>query len=304
MINRMMIGSGLLAVAVAVAGCKKEDKKPGTATAETDKVGAKGTATGVGTGTGTGAGAGTAKTPLETANITYNAGSTILKGYIAAPTGPGKHPGVLVVHEWWGQNDYARMRARKLAELGYVALAVDMYGDGQTADTPDAAGKLAGSVMSDPAVAIERLNAARETLAKDPRVDPDQIAAIGYCFGGGVVLAAARAGVELDAVASFHGTLTSPAPMEKGKFDGKILIAHGGSDPMVPPADVEAVKKELTEAGVEHEVVVYEGATHAFTNPDATATGEKFKLPVKYDAAADEASWKELTELLATTWAS
>lgn len=294
----------LLAAALWLGGCGSK-KEPDPAA----KAPAKGTATATGAASATGAtGPGTATAPaaveLETSEISYNAGQTILKGYVAAPKGATKRPGVLVVHEWWGHNEYVRMRARKLAELGYVALAVDMYGDGKTVETPDEAGKLAGEVYGDPAAMKARFEAARAVLAKDPHVDPDKIGAVGYCFGGGIILAMARAGVDLDAVGSFHGSLETKTPMAKGAFAGKIYVATGGADPMVPAEHVEAIKKEMSDAGVSLAVSVFDGATHAFTNPDATANGEKFKLPIKYDAKADAASWDELKAFLAAVWPS
>ncbi|MEZ4367988.1 MAG: dienelactone hydrolase family protein [Kofleriaceae bacterium] len=239
---------------------------------------------------------------IETEALTYAAGELTMQGYMATPTSPGPHPGILVVHEWWGQNDYARRRARELAELGYVALAVDMFGDGQTATTPDEAKALTAAVYADPQAPTTRLAAARAALAADPRVDPARLAAVGYCFGGGVALAAARAGLELDAVLSFHGTLSTKTPMAPGVFGGRVFVATGDADPMVPAADVRALRAELDAAGVPVEIEVYPGATHAFTNPDATATGERFGLPVRYDAAADAASWQAMRAFLAATW--
>jgi dienelactone hydrolase len=144
-----------------------------------------------------------------------------------------------------------------------------------------------------------RFEAARALLAADPRVDSTKIAAIGYCFGGAVVLHMARAGEPLAAVASFHGMLGSAHPMKAGAFAGPILVATGGADPFVPGEQVEAFKKEMDAAGARYEVVVYPAAQHGFTNPDATANGQKFQLPLAYDAAADAASWQKLEALLA-----
>ena len=235
----------------------------------------------------------------QSKSVSYSAGATQLNGFIAYPAGSDKRPGVLVVHEWWGLNDYARMRAQKLAELGYVALAVDMYGGGKLATHPDDAKKFAGEVMSNMPEAKARFEAARALLASDPRVDSSKIAAIGYCFGGGVVLNMARAGEPLAAVASFHGMLAGPEPMKPGAFAGHILVATGGADPFVPAEQVEGFKKEMDAAGAHYEVVVYPGAQHAFTNPDANAAATEFKLPLAYDAAADAASWQKLEALLA-----
>jgi dienelactone hydrolase len=236
---------------------------------------------------------------LRSEDVSYEAGGVTLKGYLvydAAVEGP--RPGVLVVHEWWGQNDYARMRARKLAELGYTALAVDMYGDGKTADNPKDAGALAGGVFGDLEAAKGRFEAARALLADRTDTDGEKIAAIGYCFGGGVILHMARFGVPLSGVASFHGSLGTQAPAKKGAIGCPLLICHGAADPLVPGAHVEAFKKEMAEAEAVYEFHAYPGATHAFSNPAATAVGEKFGLPVAYDESADTQSWAELVKFL------
>ncbi len=239
---------------------------------------------------------------IVTKDVTYQSGATALKGFLAEPKGTGKHPGILVVHEWWGQNDYARSRARQLAELGYVALAVDMYGDGKTTENPEEAGKFAGEATSDLEVTKQRFEAGRALLAKNPRLDAGKIAAIGYCFGGGVILNMVRRGVSLDAIASFHGALKTQTPATPGSYHGKVLIETGGADPMVPQADVDAVKAEMLAAGADVQVDVYPGALHAFTNPKATELGQKFKLPIAYDKVADTKSWEQLQRLLQKTW--
>jgi dienelactone hydrolase len=239
---------------------------------------------------------------ITTSDVTYKAGNTELKGYLAAPAQGGPYPAVLVVHEWWGQNDYPKQRARMLAELGYVAFAVDMYGNGKTTADPKEANQLAGAAYADLDALKQRFLAAREVVSQDPRVDAKKIGALGYCFGGGVVLNMVRMGVPLDAAASFHGTLKTEHPLQKGTFTGSILIETGGADPMVPPADVEAIRSELTNAGVTFQVDVYPGALHAFTNPAATDIGKQFNLPVAYDASADAKSWQALVQLLQQTW--
>lgn len=239
---------------------------------------------------------------IETREVTYSTATTTMKGFLAYPAGAGKHPGVLVVHEWWGQNEYTRSRARQLAEMGYVALAVDMYGEGKRAEHPTDAKKFVSEAMKDLDESVARFKAARDFLAAFERTDPDKLAAIGYCFGGGVVLHMARLGMDLDLVASFHGTLAAREPMAKGAFDGKIFVAHGAADAHIDQAQVDAFKQEMDAAGVDYEFVAYEGATHAFTNPNATEVGKKFSMPIEYDEAADKASWKRLTELLAAAW--
>jgi dienelactone hydrolase len=244
-----------------------------------------------------------AVTRIEGKDVVYEADGTPLKGFIAYPAdATDKRPGVLVLHEWWGHNDYVRTRARKLAELGYVALALDMYGDGKQANHPEDATKMMMEVMGNLEVAVKRFEAARALLASDPRTDAERIAAVGYCMGGAIALNMARRGADLDAVAVFHGNLATQKPMAEGAFSGKILVANGGADPFVPPEQVQAFEKEMTTAKADYELNSYPGAKHAFTNPAATDTGEKHQLPLAYDAEADAASWQKLEQLLAEVW--
>lgn len=227
--------------------------------------------------------------------VEYQANGTVLKGYLAYDDSvKGKRPGVLVVHEWWGHNEYARKRARMLAELGYTALAVDMYGDGKQAHHPEDAGKFSKAVMQDPASARKRFDAARRLLQKHKATDAKRIAAIGYCFGGGVVLHMARAGENLRGVASFHGSLATAVPAAKAKIKAKILVLNGADDPFVPAAQVEVFKQEMKNAGADYKLVSYPGAKHSFTNPDADAFGQKFNLPLAYNADVDKQSWEEM----------
>jgi dienelactone hydrolase len=227
--------------------------------------------------------------------VEYKADSVTLRGYIAFDDkAKGKHPGILVVHEWWGNNEYTRKRAEMLAKLGYVALAVDMYGNGKQANQPDEAGKLSGEVMKNLPVMRARFLAALDLLKKNDLVDPEHIAAIGYCFGGGVVLAMARDGVDLKGVVSFHGSLGTSTPAEKGKVKTKILACTGAADPFVPPDVVKKFKDEMTAAGADFKVISYEGAKHSFTNPASTEAGKKFNLPLEYNQKADKESWAEM----------
>ncbi|MCA9400712.1 MAG: dienelactone hydrolase family protein [Candidatus Omnitrophica bacterium] len=233
---------------------------------------------------------------VVTEEVEYSAGDVTMKGFLAYDDAiEGRRPGVLVVHEWWGHNAYARERAEMLAELGYTALAVDMYGDGKTADHPDDAGAFAGQVMKNlDAVAKPRFLAALNVLKQQPTVDSAQLAAIGYCFGGGTVLNMARMGVDLTGVVSFHGSLASPKRAEPGDVQAKILVCHGADDQLISPEQIEDFKEEMDEAQVDYEFKSYEGAKHSFTNPQADQFAEKFGLPVGYSERADQQSWQDM----------
>lgn len=236
--------------------------------------------------------ASTSHAAIQEREVTYSANGTALKGYIAYDDATkGKRPGILVVHEWWGHNDYARRRAHMLAEHGYTAMALDMYGDGKQAHHPDDAQKFASEVSQNAALARARFEAALNLLKQEKSVDAANIAAIGYCFGGSVVLNMARAGEPLKAVTSFHGGLSTQQPAERGKVTARIASFTGENDPMIPATQVAAFREEMKKAGVKYKVVTYPGATHAFTNPAADEYGRKFNLPLAYDAVADKASW-------------
>lgn len=234
---------------------------------------------------------------VQDKEVQYSAGGVTLKGYLAFDDAvKGKRPGVLVVHEWWGHNDYARKRARMLAELGYTALAVDMYGDGKQAGHPDDAGRFAGEVSRNMPVAKARFLAALNFLKNDPTVDATKIAAIGYCFGGGIVLNMARLGVDLEGVVSFHGSLATENPARPGVVKAHVLVCHGAADELVTPEQVEAFKNEMSGAGVDYTFLAYEGAKHSFTNPDADRFAKEFGLSVGYNAQADQISWVDMQE--------
>lgn len=229
--------------------------------------------------------------------VDYTVNGTVMKGYLAYDDKiKGARPGVLVVHEWWGLNDYARKRARMLAELGYTALALDMYGDGKQAHHPDDANKFSSEVMKNQDMAKARFKAGYELLAKQKTVDPQRIAAIGYCFGGAVVLEMARSGADLKGVVSFHGNLGTANPAGKGAVKAKLLVLTGADDPFVPAEQVAQFKKEMDAAGADYKLIAYPGAKHSFTNPDADKFGKQFNLPLEYNKAADEASWKEMQD--------
>jgi dienelactone hydrolase len=242
------------------------------------------------------------ETTLLGEEVSYATDSTRMKGYLAYDKAiKGKRPGILVVHEWWGHNDYTRERANMLAELGYTALAVDMYGDGKQAAHPDDAGKFSGMVMSNIVEAKARFNAAMELLKNQSSVDSSQIAAIGYCFGGSVVLTMANAGEDLDAVAAFHSGVQLPIMPNEG-IKAKVLVCNGAADPFVSEESVVAFKEAMDKAGADYTYISYEGAQHAFTSKDADSLGQKFNLPLAYQEKADKASWEALQELLNETF--
>src|SRR5438876_6438503 len=232
---------------------------------------------------------------VQTREIEYKEGETVLQGLIAwDDASKGLRPGVLVVHEWWGHNEHARYQAKRLAEAGYVGFALDMYGKGKVTTHPQDAQAFASEATKDPAVVVARFNAALEQLKRDPHVDTTRIAAIGYCFGGAVVLDMARAGAPLAAVVTFHGALATKTPTQPGKIKARVLVLAGGADPFVPPEQIDAFKREMQAAGARFEVVVYPGAKHGFTNPNAAQYGME---QLAYNAAADKGSWAAMLKL-------
>lgn len=230
---------------------------------------------------------------VVTEELVYRDGDTQMRGMLAYDNASeAARPGVLVVHEWWGQNDYARERARMLAELGYIALAVDMYGDGKTAEHPDDAGKFASAVLGNIPLARARFEAALAALREQPLVEDDNIAALGYCFGGGVVINMARLGIDIDGVVSYHGSLGTNNPAQAGDIETRVLVFNGAADPLVTEQEIAAFKQEMEAAGANYEFISYPGALHGFTNPAADENGEKFGLPLAYDKQADTDSWE------------
>jgi dienelactone hydrolase len=234
----------------------------------------------------------TARAEVKTETVEYKDGDATLKGFLAYDTAAvqGKRPGVLVVPEWWGVNDYAKSRAEQLAKLGYVAFVADIYGDGFITTDVKVAGERAGQAK-EKGWLRSRGKLALEQLRKQPLVDSEKIAAIGYCFGGTTVLELARAGEDLKGVVSFHGALDTKQPAKAGDVKPKILVLHGAADPLVPPDQVKAFEQEMNQARADYEIIPFEGAKHSFTNPDADKVG----MPaVAYNKAADEKSWRDM----------
>jgi dienelactone hydrolase len=232
-------------------------------------------------------------------NVEYSAQGVVMKGYLAYDENiKANRPGVLVVHEWWGLNDYARRRARMLAELGYTALAVDMYGEGKQAMHPEDAKGFSSELMKNFDSAKARFMAAMQFLKQQGSVDPTRIAAIGYCMGGGIVLNMAREGMDLKGVASFHGSLTAVKPAQPGVMKAKILVLNGAADKFITSEQIEAFKQEMKSAGADFKFISYPGAVHSFTSPDADELGKKYNMPIAYNAEADKKSWDELKKFL------
>lgn len=226
---------------------------------------------------------------------------TNMRGYLAwDDSSETQRPGVLVVHEWWGHNEYARRRARMLAEAGYLAMAIDMYGDGKTADHPEQASAFSTAAMANLPKAEKRFQAAIDALKQHPLLSKNQLAAMGYCFGGSVVLHMARAGTNLKGVASFHGNLDGKIQAKKGQLQPRILVLHGASDPFIPQEKVKAFETEMKNAGADFTLIQYPGASHSFTNPEADDVGKKFNLPLAYNKEADEKSWQALLDFFQT----
>ncbi len=223
----------------------------------------------------------------------YADGDVQLNGFMAYDANrKGKRPGILVVHEWWGLQDHPRERAERLAQLGYVALCVDMYGDGKTTDDPKVAGKLAGAFYGDRAGhGRARLKAAYDLLAQHPRVDKAKIGVMGFCYGGSVALESAWAGWDVKGVVCFHGNLTTPSEEDAKNVKAAVLVCNGAADAWVPPEMVQGFSEAMEKAGITFNVKSYEGAVHAFTNPGASERGMD---NVAYHKAADEQSWKDM----------
>ncbi len=236
-----------------------------------------------------------AEAKIVTREIPYKDGATALTGFLAYDDAIRHAPGILVVHEWWGYNDYVRMRAQQLAALGYVAFAADMYGTGKFGNNPKEAEALATPFYKDPHLMLTRAEAGLEVLKRQPQVDKDRVGAIGYCFGGSVVLEVARHGADdVRGVVSFHGGLKTSEPAEAGRVTAQVLALNGGADKMVTEKERNNFRKEMTDAGVTFKTVDYPGATHAFTNPKATQIGKRFDMPIEYNEQADKASWVEM----------
>lgn len=236
----------------------------------------------------------TARAELVSQFVDYKDGDVDLKGYLVYDDAvEGKRPGVVVVHDWMGPGEYSNWRAEELAQMGYIAFAVDMYGKGNAPQNTGEAAALSSQFKSNRSMMRDRAKAGYEVLKLHPLTNPDNVAAIGYCFGGTVVLEMARAGLALDGVVSFHGGLDSPDPAAGQNIKGSVLVLHGADDPFVPEADIAAFKKEMEDAGVDLRFVAYPGAVHSFTQKKADDDGMD---GTAYDAQADQDSWEQMRE--------
>ncbi|MBR9987561.1 MAG: dienelactone hydrolase family protein [Desulfosarcina sp.] len=236
---------------------------------------------------------GTAHAKVVTRPMAYTHAGTSLEGYLAYDDAiSGKAPGILVVHEWWGLNDYARSRAERLAEMGYVAFAVDMYGKGKSTEHPDQAAAWMKEVNSNMDAWLKRALAGLEVLKKQPQVDTARLAAIGYCFGGATVQVLAYSGADLKGVVSFHGSLIPVSAEQAGQTRAKILICHGAADPMNTPEAMTTYVNAMNASSIDWQMIAYGGTRHSFTNPDADKRG---MTALAYSPSADRRSWQHMT---------
>ena len=237
-----------------------------------------------------------ASAAVRTETVTYQDGDAVLEGHLAYDdASPAPRPGVLVVHEWKGLNEYAKRRAEQLAELGYIAFAVDMYGKGIRAKDHDEAARLSGIYRSDRRLMRRRILAGFEELKRHPLTDNSRIAAIGYCFGGTAALELGRSGADVLGIVTFHGGLSNPAPADAANIKGQVLVLHGADDTFVSPEEVAAFEAEMRQAGVRYRLIKYPGAVHSFTVPEA---GSDPSAGMAYNAEADAQSWEAMRAFL------
>ena len=248
-----------------------------------------------------------ARAKIVTRSVPYEQGGVKLAGYLAYDdqkvSTSNRAPGVLVIPEWWGLNEYPKGRAEQLAQLGYVAFAADMYGAGVATLDPKKAGELAGQFYGKPLMA-ERARAGLDQLLGTGLVDAARVAAIGYCFGGSTVQALAWSGAPLAGIVSFHGSPVPPSAEAAAKTKARVLICHGAVDPFIKKEDLDAFKKALDDGKLDYEFVSYAGAIHAFTNPKADEVSRTAGLQgIGYNAAADRRSWQHMRDFFAEIFA-
>ncbi|RJQ48799.1 MAG: dienelactone hydrolase family protein [Nitrospiraceae bacterium] len=241
----------------------------------------------------------TKKSDVQSVSVEYKADNISMKGYLASDNKiKGKRPGILLIHEWWGQDEPIRKRAKMLASLGYTVLAVDMFGDGKQAKDAEEAAKFAKEISEDMEVKKARFNAAMNLLKQQDTVDPEHIAAIGYSFGGYIALEMARQGTDLDGIVTFYGGLTTKDPAQPNAVKAKILICQGDKDWYVPPHYVTEFTQEMKHAGADFRIITYEEAEHGFANPEAASYKDTFKMHYEYNEKADKKSWEDAQAFL------
>ncbi len=229
---------------------------------------------------------------ILTKTVAYHHNGVTLEGYLAYDDSiKGKRPGVLIVHEWWGLNDYALNRAKQLAAMGYVAFALDMYGKGKVTQHPNQAAEWMKQINQNITAWRERAMAGLEVLKKESRTDSKRIAAIGYCFGGATVQQLAYAGADLRGVVSFHGSLIPLTNVQASDVKAKILICHGSADPFIKTEQVNNYLTAMENSGLDWQMIFYGGAKHSFTNPDADKAG---MAALSYNKSADQRSWQHM----------
>ena len=239
----------------------------------------------------------TLRAAIHIETVEYKQGDTTLEGFVAYDDAiQGKRPGVLVVHQWMGLTDYEKHRAEMLAQLGYVAFCADIYGKGVRPQNTAEAGAQAGKYKGDRQLLRARVNAGLDALRRQPQVDPNRIAAIGYCFGGTTVLELARSGADVAGVVSFHGGLDAPDPTDGKNVKCKVLVCHGADDPFSSPQDIAAFENEMRKGGVDWQLIKYGGAVHSFTQPMA---GNDNSKGAAYNEKADKRSWEAMKQFFA-----
>jgi dienelactone hydrolase len=237
---------------------------------------------------------------LTTSDIEYEVGGSTMVGRLAVPEGAGSRPGILIAHEGNGLDDFQKERASRFAELGYVAFALDYYGGGHALEDRAEINARLDVLIENPDRARAVARAGLEVLLAQPTVDPARLAAVGYCFGGTLMLELARSGADLKAIVGFHAGLTTRDPEDSARIVGKVLVCIGADDPLIPPEQRLAFEDEMRAAGVDWRLNLYGGAKHSFTNPRADLMGW---AALAYDATTDERSWRAMQDLFAEVFA-